>query len=719
MSPSPSTPVPTPAPAVPDSVKVRSFEVGHGECTLVEFFVQQQLAFRCLLDAGAELPQALLDHLKDNPRPGQQPDLDVLVLSHVDNDHQGGLPTLLEAGIRVGEYLSPCLPAFKRLGWLFADRVNKAVDRALAFERQALAKGWRITYPLEGYKHRYASNRVTLSIISPAAKLIKMLACGSQQQVAALVNQTPLPLQWLLEADEPFDEDRAELAALFDGKVMLSPDAFDPFPALAPPTSADPVSRPGAQPTPDFFGNSTLNDTSLIVVLDVMVDGVHRKRMLFPGDQENWTYVAAQHPAGLGIDVMKATHHGGRVYLRDQDEDLPGVYTWLRPKTVIVSANGQHELPRGDFRNVLRTVGGTLLCPHQRTFEALSAGAVKRSEQKSCFKSMDCQRSQGGSVTVTLTATQEGADRPACVQGTGITGIAPIVVLRQDVTVPSEGLLRYTFGELHRHASWLEGKLQATRRDFVKQAQSMADPFDVLAEQPLTSWRMLATLAKEDRRHDLVADPEPVLQFARSQHVFWSQATGRYASPGPCASLPSQSDLKSAGQWLRRIPSLLLTVESKNRFAPGASRLEILQHADWRVFDHLLAGKLKLAAEVIASEVRPTLLARIAKDYRFRVCSFRYPDSNYDGGKGYLLLQRAQASIPDLLSDPWMEVWKRYSRGSAQAPWTLLADLAHKEMLAGIYFDTPRHLTNPFENFTRDKYGSLASIMERANWITY
>ncbi|WP_313048689.1 hypothetical protein [Pseudomonas soli] len=708
------------ATAMPDNVRILSFEVGHGECTLVEFISERQVAFRCLLDAGRVLPAALLDHLKSNPRP-ESPDLDVVVLSHVDNDHQGGLPGLLEAGISFREYLSPCLPAFKRLRWLFGERVNRAVDRAFAFEQQLRSHKVAVQYPLEGFKSRYASSRVTLSIISPAARLIKTLASGSPERVSALVSNSPTPLQWLFEVDEPVNEDSQALAAVFDGRVTVCPEDFDTFLPGPPGPPASSLAQQHSQGDPDFFGNATLNDTSLIVVLDILLDGVHRKRLLFPGDQENWTYVAAQHPAGLGIDVMKAPHHGGRVYLRDKDEDLPGVYAWLRPKTVIVSANGQYDLPRASFRDVLRTVGGSLLCAHQRTFEALSAGAMKQPTATSCFQSMGCDRGRGRSVTVTLTADSESADLPACVQGSGITGLAPIVVLRQDVTVPSEGLLRYTYGELDRHATWIKDRLDEARREFLNKLKKTRTAFDAITEQPLTSWRVLAALAKADGRHDLVADPDPVLKFARSQHVFWcAPVTGYRASPESFASLPAAADFNAARRWLKSIPSLLLIVESGNRFPTGTARVEILQHADWGVFDHLLAGKLKHPAPVIADEVRPVLLPLIAADYSFRLCHFNYPDSHYDGGKAFLLLQRDSVVIPDLLSPEWQVAWDWHAHGSPfKAPWKILAKLASEQMLAGTYLQTPYGRDALFNRFKPSTTTPLPAAMHKARWVTY
>jgi hypothetical protein len=88
---------------------------------------------------------------------------------------------------------------------------------------------------------------------------------------------------------------------------------------------------------PEFFGNAILNDTSLVLATDLHLDGVHRRRVFLTGDQENWSYIAAMHPGGLGVDVLKAPHHGGSLFLEDSKEALARVYAWMRPRSVFVS----------------------------------------------------------------------------------------------------------------------------------------------------------------------------------------------------------------------------------------------------------------------------------------------------------------------------------------------------------------------------------------------
>ncbi len=715
-----------PSTSASDEVRVLSFNVGHGDCTLVESVSNGRIIFRGLLDGGIKLPPALITYIKANPRNRQEFDIDVLILSHIDADHQGGLPELINTDISIGQYLGPCLPTFERLKWLFATRVTNAVTRASELEKLLKDKEIPITYPLEGFKTRFANGRITLSILSPAARLMKSLSLASTKNIAALMRRQPLPLQWLLEAQDDMSDEQADpLSNLFDSRIALSPEDFDEYPLpqnLSKHNSVMHVSNAtDTELEPDFFGNSILNDTSLVVVLDVILDGHHRKRLLFPGDQENWTYIAAQHPAGLGIDLLKAPHHGGRLYLNDNCENFDTLYAWLRPKTVIVSADGRHNLPRAGFREALRAVGGSLLCPNIRTFEPLSVGAVLRPNEKSCFSAFGCTSSDKPFITMTLSAIAESADTPSCVQGLGYSGLAPIVVLRQDVTVPSEGLLRYTYGELERHSRWITQQLKTRRKEFLKRAKASPQSYCLMAEQLTTPWTSLATLAKAHGRHELVADPGPVLKFGRSQYIFWTNKSDRNSCiERQLAPIPTARESKAASEWLKSIPRMLLVFSGLPQYNLSLHRIDVLTSVDWTVLDYLLAAELGLPHEVIADEVRPKLLTLMAEKFSFKVCRFDYPYNKYEGGKGYLYLYTNPKTVPDLEGSSWSDIWSWAPFGKDfKAPWVELGLLAKNELLAGNFFHRTTDEKNRFSAFDGahgSRYDSFANRFRKAEW---
>ncbi len=49
--------------AAGESVRVCSYNVRHGDCTLVEYVRDDTVQFRLLVDAGERLPQTLVTHL--------------------------------------------------------------------------------------------------------------------------------------------------------------------------------------------------------------------------------------------------------------------------------------------------------------------------------------------------------------------------------------------------------------------------------------------------------------------------------------------------------------------------------------------------------------------------------------------------------------------------------------------------------------------------------
>lgn len=195
-------------------------------------------------------------------------------------------------------------------------------------------------------------------------------------------------------------------------------------------------------------------------------------------------------------------------------------------------------------------------------------------------------------------------------------------------------------------------------------------------------------LAKAEGRHDLVADPDPVIKFGRSHYIFWADKPERYqAAERQLACLPSDAEIKAATKWLKTVPKMLLVVDKPKHFNLGVDRLNILGSVDWRVFDHLLAAELALPYEVIAEEIRPKLLTLIEKRFFFKICRFDYQYNRYDGSQAYLFLDTDPSTVPDLESTQWKDIWSWGSHGKDfKAPWSELASLAQSELMAGNFF---------------------------------
>lgn len=685
--------------SIPDEAKILSFNVGHGDCTLVEYWRARVLSFRCLVDAGLSLPPTLLEHLRRNRRADNGPDIDVLVLSHVDSDHQGGMPALLTPDIRIGEYWGPCLPTFERLASLFHPRVQTAVAKARKFERKLDSHDVPIVYPLEGFSSSYAGGRVTLSVLSPAARLIEKLSTARGGELANLLMHQPLPLDWLQVAElDTQDNDDGSLRALFRQRSSVFPNDFPN--GLPTSLDVDKISLHAAAASsaevtePDFFGNSVLNDTSLIIAIDVQLDDIRRKRILLTGDQENWSYLAARHSGGLGPDVLKAPHHGGRVYLRDRQISVQDLYLWLRPRSVIVSASGKHSLPRLTFRDSVRAIGATLFCPNLRGIEPMTAGTVEKTGGVSCFEAFACSVPKSGQcTTISLNAHDERADSYACVQGTLHTAPAPIVVIRQEILSPCEKTVRYTWGELERNARWIQAELEKRHRDFCERAPFDTEFFATRVRHQKISWNSILPAARAAGMHQLAVDPGPVFSFARAHRRFWSASPEQYGREEIFLYRSvTDSMLDQARNWLSRVPRMLLHASLTHTQVINGDRLDILQSAEWEVFDGLLSGLLALPKEVIADEVRPSLLPMIAESYTARACSAKYPNSYSPleaNDRAFVWLERddAKSKFPNLSDKKWADLWTMNSQQSdSHVSWSHLKELATKDVLLGNYF---------------------------------
>src|SRR5262245_4612264 len=107
--------------------EVTALGVGHGDAILLTWSCEGD-CWTCLIDGG-ESPRELRSALS---RQGVK-HLDLLFLSHFDNDHLGGLLGIA-AHVSIGEYWGPATPAYSRHLWIFGDRCRNAIDRAVELE---------------------------------------------------------------------------------------------------------------------------------------------------------------------------------------------------------------------------------------------------------------------------------------------------------------------------------------------------------------------------------------------------------------------------------------------------------------------------------------------------------------------------------------------------------------------------------------------------------
>lgn len=501
------------------TLTIRALGVGHGDATLIEFADPTERAvWTCLVDGG-ESPRVLRDRLVANGVTR----LDLLVCTHADQDHVGGLSDLA-SHVDVAEYWGPALPAFERHEWLFGDRARDTIRRCRALE-DSLGDA-RIVYPVEGYTAEPLGERgPRIAVLSPAARLVRHLL--TRDDVMDLFTSSPMPLGWLT-VPEPADVDEPErpvdrLDDLLDTRGM-SPDELKRRVRVAPPgdrTMRDALAAAWAADAgaePEFFGDSVLNDTSLVLWIDAPI-GNRRFSVLLTGDQENWTYLLFRHPRGLHADVYKASHHGGRVYL-ESDEAHDEVMASIRPRVVLMSANGRHGLPRSAVRDSAIRWGASVSCTSGRDSDAiLSTGAPA----SGCHASLGCS-ARTSDAGIVISADGIRSTNRLC--HVAPANLGQTIQVRQHVLAPSPiaGRLfdRELAGHIRRVQKWVR-KLAAERRP--RAPEDMVGGAETIAVDRLLALMPLSEQAR------VRAHIDEILRAGMARGRFWARESGGFPLP--------------------------------------------------------------------------------------------------------------------------------------------------------------------------------------------
>lgn len=435
-------------------LQLTSLGIGHGDATLARWYTGQdpgRVAYTVLVDGG-QSPDALKKALHAHSI-GK---LDLLVLTHFDADHVGGLEGLWRDH-EIATYWAPCLAAFERHDWLFGDKIRSGIRRARELEEGLAAAKTNVVYPLEGYASAPLEELgPSLHMLSPAARLIRTLL--TSDDVAWLFAQTPMPLGWLGEPPPPAPVEQSANEMALDRQLLTN--ALDPNdlkwvrPSTPLPDSGR-IRREWAeneQADPEFFGDSVVNNTSLVLWIDAVTGG-RRHRVLLTGDQENWTYLLMKHPFGLHVDVMKAPHHGGRLYI-EKGESYEEIFSAVRPHAVLFSANGRHRLPRAAVRESAMRWGASVFCTSERKKEFVSGPPPS---DECCHDSHGCSEATRD-VQLELTVAGIQAALAACHTGYGVSP-GPVIQIVQHEILPSPALQHLFEHELRRHIRWVGDEL--------------------------------------------------------------------------------------------------------------------------------------------------------------------------------------------------------------------------------------------------------------------
>ena len=494
---------------------ITALGVGHGDATLLRYLDPEvDTSWTCLVDGGESaetLSRRLQEHGVDK--------IDLLVNTHADHDHIGGLARLSET-VTVAEYWGPALPAFRRHAWLFGERTRQVLDRCSELEGSLDAA---IVYPLEGYTSQPCGvGGPRIHVLSPATRLVRHLL--TENDVSQLFISHPMPLGWLTRPEERPPEDSPNVDALDDAirNGSLTPDSI-PEP-LRQPLDGDEMHREAlahewaksAAQGAEFFGDSVLNNTSLVLWIEVPI-GPRRYSVLLTGDQENWTYLLFRNPRGLHADVYKASHHGGRVYL-EGDEAHEEVMAAIRPRAVLMSANGRHGLPRNIVRDAAVRWGATVVCTSHRDRDTIIG---LDSPFKCCHRSFQCKK-KTRDAGIVMDATGIHANVRACHTGTG-PDLGPVIQVTQHLLEPSPIVGRIFEQELRNHVRWIKKQL----KDLAQEARSTRGGELAGGNTPITTGQLLA-LAPASRQTVLRAHMKEILQAGSARGQFWAVGPNRW-----------------------------------------------------------------------------------------------------------------------------------------------------------------------------------------------
>ncbi len=510
------------------TASVVTVDVGHGDAILIDWR-DGDLRWTCLVDGGESgepVLRALAAHGIDR--------LDLVVASHLDSDHINGLIAVADR-IPIASYWGPALPAFERHRWLFGARTANALERGRDLEALLSRSGASIVYPVEGFRAGQAG-WPHLQVLSPAARVIERLLTADDVEPLFISNR--MPLGWLLRPPPEVPEEEDDRGARLRARLATGALMPDEIPTFAPSSfggvSADELRAGWAAAhgrDPDYFGDPVLNDTSLVIWLELPT-GRRIHRLLLPGDQENWTYLFARHPRGLQADLLKASHHGGRVYIEDEtshDELL----RWIRPRAVIMSANGRHGLPRASIRTAAIHAGATVFCTSQRGSEYV-VGAEP--DATSCHAAHDCSRPSRGDVALALDESGIRATRAACHTGHARHDV-PVIELRHHIVDPSPVMTQLFEQEMRKHIGWVKKYLGRIHQARVAHGGTAGENQAVTQEH-------IEMEARRSGREMLVPNLPAVFQAGTNRGEFWATGPRRHSdNPWLAYRLPSDEDV--------------------------------------------------------------------------------------------------------------------------------------------------------------------------------
>lgn len=580
--------------------------VGHGDCTIItwENGISKD-PWHCIIDAG-KISRDNVKAIDKVINERKIKEIDLCIVSHFDTDHIDGFHHIIK-NVKIKKYWSPYTPAFEKYLWLFGQRGKKAIERAKNLEIELLKNDVILESPVEGHISK-PSHGIKISVISPPVKFYEKLLSGSDVQ--SIFEQYPTFLgDLLIEDSDIVNEEGTDIAVrgMYARSIsgIIKRDIEQEREELVKSKSIkeeinidkDKICKE-IDIEPDFFGNNVLNDTSLVLKIEFWT-GTKWYSMLFPGDLENWLYVISKQQQNLISDLYKASHHGGRVYIGKQ-KAADEIIQAIRPNIAIISANGQHKLPRNQIRNSLVRWSSNIFCTQSRTCEKFSISGSLPIEEECCSNIYNCS-AEASSIHFEFEQGEVNVTPKAC-HISNSSSFYPIIQFEQHLIPDSKVLTLLTEREIDEQTKWVVRKLKEIHDE------RKHSPI-VLESDPITVKEIYYRGIKESQN---LTEKQvcQVLEYGHSKGKLWA-AKGNWSNFEYAYLKPSKSDVSTMYNIIAEADLLLFGIEKVQK---GISSNILNVNRD--LLCNFIEKRTAFPSDVINDYCWPLLVDKICKNYR-------------------------------------------------------------------------------------------------------
>ncbi len=289
-----------------------------GDTTLLRFY-EGENEVNILIDGGNRKNNCI-DYLKKL----RIPHIDLLIVSHLDEDHINGLRRIADE-IAVKELwitdISPLIQHAVESLYM----MKCFLMTSMIVDGRAVKKGNKLAV-YDGYEKQIGP--FYLQVLSPPKSLHDylrnpdvvrdILKSKKGQTIKKYVRKL-----WEAQTEGEGQKGRDQ----YEGREKIVSDIVDRFNVDTPQAGKirELIERDAVDPTywqevDKYYesARSLFNDISIVVSITYSYHGI-TKRFLFPGDLTNWSIVLAKYPQLITNRILKVPHHGSEIYCDPED----------------------------------------------------------------------------------------------------------------------------------------------------------------------------------------------------------------------------------------------------------------------------------------------------------------------------------------------------------------------------------------------------------------